>query len=398
MRRTWLLFAAGLTVAFLVIALGASPVAAQGGPTPTVEACHVCDDGLLQEAQQARPGVRAVLFWEEGCPYCAGVIDHVLPPLQAEYGAQLEIVLIQVLTQQDQDQLYAVAASFGIPEDRVVVPFLVLGDQVLLGATQIRDQLPGLIAERLGRSQTQPAETRAPAVVLLGEGPEDCGVATPCADGPAQTPGPSMIILTDPPAPAVSAPDGFGLAAAVLAGMVAALVFVGARAWRAVQADALPAASGSAERQRNLVVPALSLIGLGVAAYLAYVETQMVEAACGPVGDCNAVQTSSYARLFGVLPLGVLGMVGYAAILAGWAWGRLRHDRLADLAPTAVFGMALFGTLFSIYLTYVELFVLRAVCIWCIISAAVMTFLLLFSLDPVLRGLVEMPDDEEKTA
>ena len=46
------------------------------------------------------------------------------------------------------------------------------------------------------------------------------------------------------------------------------------------------------------------------AGYLTYVETQLVQAVCGPVGDCNAVQSSSYARLFGVLPVGVLGASG----------------------------------------------------------------------------------------
>lgn len=73
--------------------------------------------------------------------------------------------------------------------------------------------------------------------------------------------------------------------------------------------------------------------------YMAYVETQAVEAVCGPVGDCNAVQNNSYAKLFGVLPVGVLGVVGYAAILAAWFWSHLRTGPTARQAQQAVLAM-----------------------------------------------------------
>lgn len=66
-------------------------------------------------------------------------------------------------------------------------------------------------------------------------------------------------------------------------------------------------------------IPALCLIGMGVAGYMAYVETAQVEAECGPVGDCNTVQQSEYACLFGVLPVGVLGLTGYLAVLLAWS-------------------------------------------------------------------------------
>jgi uncharacterized membrane protein len=123
-------------------------------------------------------------------------------------------------------------------------------------------------------------------------------------------------------------------------------------------------------------VPVLSLVGLAVAGYLAYVETQAAAAVCGPVGDCNAVQSSPYARLFGV-PIGLIGVAGYVAILAVWAWGR----RAAGALPaTLLVLMSAFGVAFSIYLTYLELFVIRAVCMWCITSAVIMTLLLLVSI------------------
>lgn len=137
----------------------------------------------------------------------------------------------------------------------------------------------------------------------------------------------------------------------------------------------------------SLLIPALALIGLGVAGYLAYVETQAVEAMCGLIGDCNAVQSSPYATLFGVLPVGVLGAVGYVAILAAWSWERTGSGRLARYSPLAVFGMSFVGVLFSIYLTYLEPFVIKAVCAWCLTSAVIITLIMLLSLNPARAAL-----------
>lgn len=67
------------------------------------------------------------------------------------------------------------------------------------------------------------------------------------------------------------------------------------------------------------IIPTLAVFGLGVALYLTYVETTKNEAFCGPVGDCNSVQQSPYATLFGFLPVGVLGAIGYISILVSWA-------------------------------------------------------------------------------
>jgi len=126
-----------------------------------------------------------------------------------------------------------------------------------------------------------------------------------------------------------------------------------------------------------------------VAAYLAYVETQSVEAMCGPVGDCNAVQTSPYARLFGVLPLGVLGVLAYLLILAAWAVESRATGRVAAVAGLTGFGIALFGTIFSLYLTFLEAFIIRAVCLWCLASAVTITLILMLRLEAprAWRGL-----------
>jgi uncharacterized membrane protein len=122
-------------------------------------------------------------------------------------------------------------------------------------------------------------------------------------------------------------------------------------------------------------IPIIALIGLGVASYLAYVETTQVQAVCGPIGDCNTVQQSEYARLFGLIPIGVLGVVGYVAILLAWLIHRISDGRISHLALLALFAITL-GTLFSIYLTFLEPFVIGAACAWCLSSAIAMAVLL----------------------
>jgi len=179
---------------------------------------------------------------------------------------------------------------------------------------------------------------------------------------------------------------GFGLATAVALLLIAVLLYALIAAVLAALGRTVP----SGPRWFEDVIPLLCLLGLGVAGYLTYVETQNVAAVCGPVGDCNAVQASPYARLFGFLPVGLLGMIGYVAILAAWAVGRFGRGSLAslaNLAALALLGMALFGVLFSLYLTYLELYVIRAICAWCLSSAVIMALLLLFAVGPAAQTM-----------
>jgi uncharacterized membrane protein len=119
-----------------------------------------------------------------------------------------------------------------------------------------------------------------------------------------------------------------------------------------------------------------------VAAYLTFIEVTHTEAVCGPVGDCNTVNQSKYAFLFGFLPIGVLGLVGYGLIMVLWVLGRSGSGNTPRMAALGIWGAALFGTLFSVYLTFLEPFVIGATCAWCLTSAVVMT-LLLWATGPV---------------
>ena len=179
------------------------------------------------------------------------------------------------------------------------------------------------------------------------------------------------------------------LAAVIMVGMLVALCFTGWVIWRVFQDKP----SLTAPAWFDWAIPLLALVGFGVALYLTLIETTSVPAICGPIGDCNTVQQSSYSRVFGVLPVGLLGAFGFSAILVVWIWRKFRADPLAQLAPLVIFGMAGFGTLFSVYLTYLELFVIHAVCIWCLSSAVIITLLMLVSLPAASHWLAASEDD-----
>ncbi len=186
--------------------------------------------------------------------------------------------------------------------------------------------------------------------------------------------------------------NGFTLAIIVLVFMVFAVIFSLWKIYSSMNSNTAPKPRPT---WMGYATPVLCVVGIGVAFYLSYVETQKVSVICGPIGDCNSVNNSPYAKIFGILPVGVLGLAGYCAILISWLWATLRKDRIAEIAPLAIFGMALFGTLFSIYLTYLEPFVIKAVCMWCLSSAVIITLLLLNSLPSAITNLVLVEEDED---
>ena len=120
------------------------------------------------------------------------------------------------------------------------------------------------------------------------------------------------------------------------------------------------------------------LVGIGVAGYLAYVHYAGVHPLCLASGGCERVQSSHYAKLAG-MPVAVIGVAGYLGILAS-----LLLPGEAGRSLTALLALIGFGV--SAYLTYLELFRIRALCQWCVASAVLMTALAILSGVRLVRG------------
>jgi len=132
-----------------------------------------------------------------------------------------------------------------------------------------------------------------------------------------------------------------------------------------------------------LLLAALAAGGLAVSSYLTITHWGGTPLVCAGVGDCEYVNSSPYATLAG-MPVSGLGGLLYAGLVVGaiaWSW------RPADLRlPVGYWGMALAGFGYACYLTYVELYVLDAICVWCMTSAAILTLSLALSTAALLRA------------
>lgn len=131
-------------------------------------------------------------------------------------------------------------------------------------------------------------------------------------------------------------------------------------------------------RGLRIATGVLAVVGLAIAGYLTWVHYAGLQPFCvGGGGSCERVQTSQWADLGGV-PVALLGLIGYAAILLTLAFPE-------ELGRSAAAFITLVGFGFSAWLTYVELVKIDAICQWCAASAVVMTLLAIVSVTRVLR-------------
>jgi uncharacterized membrane protein len=153
------------------------------------------------------------------------------------------------------------------------------------------------------------------------------------------------------------------------------------------------ASSGPAGRSwfRRLEIwsVALALAGAGIAGYLTIVHYRESLLVCSGISDCETVQNSEYAEVAGI-PVALLGLLMFVAML-GLAVVRMMRPELADAATMAIFVMVVAGIGFYIYLTYLELFVINAICQWCVASSLV-TIGLLITESLMLRRMLTMTE------
>jgi len=139
---------------------------------------------------------------------------------------------------------------------------------------------------------------------------------------------------------------------------------------------------------RKPLTLALSLLGMFDALYLLYTYTSPSRPMVCIGTGCDAVRASAYSTLWGV-SMPVFGVLGYALLAIIIIAESLFSARLARLARYAFLGMTGFGFVFSLYLEYLQGFVIHAFCAWCVTSFVVMTALFALAILEMVRGAPE---------
>ncbi len=147
---------------------------------------------------------------------------------------------------------------------------------------------------------------------------------------------------------------------------------------------------------KRMLVALVALAGVFVASYLTLYKLGYIGTLACAVGSCETVQTSKWATFLG-FPVGAWGVAYYIFVLglaiAGLTGQFADSRRISEI----LVALTTFGLLFSLWLTYLELFVIHAICQWCVISAILATMLFIVSwLD--LREIGQLAEETAEEA
>lgn len=368
---------------------------------------------------QEMPIVYGIFFYSPTCPHCHQVIQNDWPGIQAEFGDQLRVLFVDATTQAGNQLMNTARAALNI--EATGVPMLIIGENVMIGGNQIPAMTPLIVRDGLAqggigyppipgidaifdaavqRAEAEAAEAESDTAALETSAPTPLTVTERLAADPIAN-GFAILILALLAISLLTTPLGLqhsgqaqqtfqklhhaalivipllglGLAVFLIPGWDNQPLVLALAAAEFIVFFLLFVAAINPNAQNRLArwsVPLIVLAGLGVAGYLAAIEVTQSEAVCGLVGNCNVVQSSPYAQVFGV-PIGVIGIVGYLAILV--LWGIKQFTQISGIT-WLLRAVVLFGALFSTYLTFLEPFVIGATCLWCLSSAVIMLFLL----------------------
>lgn len=381
---------------------------------------------MLPRALTAQAAVvYGVLFYSPTCPHCHEVINNHWPGIQAEFGDQLQVLFIDASGARGNAVMQAARETLNIESNGV--PMLIIGNEVMVGSVEIPARAPVVIRDGLAAGGidlpsvpglqevyqaavdqyeselAEAAATAEPAAPIAAPSLADRLAADPVANAAAVVVlvllAASLVVILGAYAYSLVQGDdrllrwlaatsgqwmigllaliGLGLSLSLGAGSLAEVPVL---LIAAVEAAAFVGLFILVWRGRALPewwIPLAAVAGIVVAAYLAAVEMTLSEAVCGVVGNCNSVQQSQYSRVLNI-PIGVIGLAGYAGLIAAWSAGRFSQRWL--WLRRALLEMCLLGAAFSTYLTFLEPFVIGATCVWCLLSAVWMLVLLWLAL------------------
>ena len=183
MRRTFAFTLAvilSLVAAFTTMSAQAGSIENPSEPLQLVTPVGPQAPAETQPSQEtpvfAEDAVHAYFFYANDCPHCHAALDEVINPLMAEWGDQLDVRLLEIGTPEYYEALMAVEAHFDVPAARRSIPTLVVGDQILIGQSEISDAFPAIVSEGVAAGGMDfPTVEGVDPAVLISVAPVDNG-------------------------------------------------------------------------------------------------------------------------------------------------------------------------------------------------------------------------------
>ncbi len=129
---------------------------------------------------------------------------------------------------------------------------------------------------------------------------------------------------------------------------------------------------------------ALVIVGLLVSIYMTIYKLTSNDSMCLGSGDCSTVNASIYSEVNGI-PVAAVGVFGYLAIL-GVLLFENRNSFFRQNGTLMIFGMALTGFIFTVWLIYVEIALLKAICPFCVTSQVAMTLIFIMAVIRLIKN------------
>lgn len=317
---------------------------------------------------QGPPGfTSAVLFYSPECPHCHQVIEDILIPLKFQFPESLQIFGIDSTTSAGSLVFQNYIETFSISSYRQGVPALIIGNTVLVGEEIEHRAVPVIEAALSAGGAALPD---IPGLL------PDAGASGSQVDLKPIESVRDEFLRASPAAPQTQVEDletaDKILGLAVLLVLVFSLYFFFLR----VSKFGINSNPGAADTRIPFYLFLLVIAGLAISLYLSYVEIKQVDALCGPIGECNRVQESSFSSILG-FPVAGLGAVYYFVFFILLCLYKNAERGFARILSLGLLFPALTAVMYSIFLTSLEIWVIHAVCAWCLGSALISAVILM---------------------
>jgi uncharacterized membrane protein len=254
-----------------------------------------------------------------------------------------------MLYKENQAELfYKLASEYGVKKDDVGVPFMIIGNKVLIGTDEIEKNMSSLIQDGIKQGGIP-----FPEKVLHSEFSKDIDVKAienKNSEGKPYAIFTIIFLLTT---------ALFSLLSLKFKTLIKHITFL--------------------KVTRNYLIPILIFLGFVISIYLFYIETTYSSAFCILFSGCNTVQKSSFSHIFGIIPVALLEIFVFCVFFVLWAYSyKLNKDRIFCFGSRNVlFCVSFIAVAIAICLTFLEIFTIKAACVYCIISSIILGLLLI---------------------